>query len=112
MNGGENRLMRILVVNPNTDEIATDFIRKEAENVASSDVEILAVTAPSGPIIIVTAEETERAGEVVLGVISEYQHQVDGAITAAYSDPGLNRAREAFSFPIVGIGESSMKEAE
>jgi Asp/Glu/hydantoin racemase len=103
--------MRILVVNPNTDKSATDFIRKEAEKVASPDVEVVAITAPSGPIVIVTPEDTQRAGEVVLGVISEYQNEIDGAITAAYSDPGLTRAREAFSFPIVGIGESSMKEA-
>ena len=102
--------MRILVVNPNTNKSATDFIRKEAEKIASPDIEIVAVTAPSGPIELVTPEDTERAGEVVLGVISEHQNEIDGAITAAYSDPGLARAREAFSFPIVGIGESSMKE--
>ena len=103
--------MRILVVNPNTDTSATDFIHKEAAKVASPDVEITAVTAPSGPIEIVTPEDTKRAGEVVLDVIREYQREIDGAITAAYSDPGLDRARETFSFPVVGIGESSMKEA-
>ena len=103
--------MRILVINPNTDKTATDFIRKEAEKVASPDVEIVAVTAPSGPIVIVTPEDTQRAGDVVQGVIGDHQNEIDGAITAAYSDPGLARARESFSFPVVGIGESSMMEA-
>jgi allantoin racemase len=103
--------MRILLVNPNTNPTATEAIRRQAASVAAPGTEVIAETAPRGPRNINSPEETEKAGPVVVEVIKRHLDHIDGAVTAAFSDPGLALARQSVPVPVVGIGEASMKEA-
>lgn len=102
--------MKLLIVNPNTDVGATAAIGQEASRVASKDTQIVAVTAPAGPRVLVTPEDMQRAGPVVVEVIGAH-HDIDAAISGAFSDPGLDAARSVFGFPIVGLREASFTEA-
>jgi allantoin racemase len=102
--------LRILVVNPNTDAAATEIIRAQAVTVASADVEIVATTASRGPAVIVTPADSAAQGPVTIEAIQAHAASIDGAVIAAFSDPGLEVARKRFVFPVVGIGEASMKE--
>ena len=103
--------MKLLVVNPNTDDATTDRIREAARAAARPGTEIEAVTAPFGAYRIKTPALSARAGEAVVAAIAVRAGTADGAVVAAFSDPGLARARERFRFPVVGIAEASMLEA-
>lgn len=103
--------MKLLVVNPNTDDATTDRIRRAALAAARPGTEIEAVTAPFGVHRIKNPAQSARAGEAVVAAIAVRAHATDCAVVAAFSDPGLARARERFRFPVVGIAEASMLEA-
>lgn len=102
--------MKIVVMNPNTSREATDVIATEAARSAGAQTEIVARTAPRGPLNIGSVAESTAQAPVVVEML-EQESVFDGAIIAAYSDPGLELARKRMTLPIVGIGESSMKEA-
>jgi Asp/Glu/hydantoin racemase len=100
--------MKILVVNPNTSDAATKVIAAEANLAAGAKTEIVVRTAPTGPANIGSLSESAAQIPVVLKMLEE---ESDGAVIAAYSDPGLEVARARGSRPVTGIGESSLKEA-
>jgi allantoin racemase len=103
--------MRLLIVNPNTTVATTEVIRAAAVRAAASGTEIVAVTALSGPPIIVTPDQSAAAGPVVVETMLANQQGMDAAITAAFSDPGLLATRAALPFPVVGIAQAAMTEA-
>lgn len=103
--------MKILVINPNTNDGTTARIRLAAERAASDGTIIEAVTAPYGEKIIKTLESSALAGEAVLSLLAARASPVDAAVIAAYSDPGLQQAKATHPYPAVGIGEASMLEA-
>jgi Asp/Glu/hydantoin racemase len=101
--------MRILVVNPNSSQAATDIIAAEAALAAGSRTHIVAMTAPRGPANIDSMAESAAQAPVVLEMLKS--EAGDGAIIGAYSDPGLELVRAHLTLPVVGIGEASMREA-
>jgi len=103
-------LMRILIVNPNTSHEATHAINAEALRAASATTEVIARTAPRGPLNIGSDFEIASQVPVVLEMLENGGW--DAAIIAAYGDPGLELARKYMKAPVVGIGEASMKEAD
>lgn len=103
--------MNILVINPNTNEETTERIRAESERAASDGTVIRAVTGPFGAKIIKTRENGAVAANAVMAVLAKNGSTADAAVIAAYSDPGLSRAKASVSFPVIGIGEASMLEA-
>ena len=98
--------MRILVVNPNTSASMTEQIRASAVAAAPRAVSITVVRASRGPEEIKSPAMAAAQAPVVIETIAANADGVDAAIIAAFSDPGLDLARERFSFPVVGIGES------
>jgi len=103
--------MQILVVNPNTSTAMTEQIRASAVAAAPPGVSIVAVSALSGPKEIESPEMAAAQAPVVIATIAANHQDVDAAIIAAFSDPGLSRARMEFPFPVVGIGESVLLAA-
>ena len=103
--------MRILVINPNTNEDTTERIRLAGESAASDGTIIEAVTAPYGEEIIKTLDNFALAEEAVLSLLAGRASPVDATVIAAYSDPGLKQAKATNPYPVVGIGEASMREA-
>lgn len=103
--------MRLLVINPNTNAETTARILKTSQRVLSNGNSIKAVTAAFGAKTIKTLKQSTNAAEAVLDALHANAELVDAAIIAAYSDPGLLRAKSVFKFPVVGIGEASMIEA-
>jgi allantoin racemase len=99
---------RILVVNPNTTDAMTETMARQARRAAAADTEIIAVTAPFGPPAIEGWADAQVAGGAVLDVLASHAGTFDGAIIAAYGEPGLRAAREVCPVPVVGIAEASM----
>ncbi len=100
--------MRILLLNPNTSESLTHQMVKVAEAHCSQDTEVVGVTAERGVPYIASRTEAAIAACSVLEMLAERHNDFDGAIVAAFADPGLGAARESFDIPVVGLAEAGM----
>jgi len=112
MGGVEERIMKLLIVNPNTTASMTDKIRLAAQTVAEASTEIIVINPDSGPASI---EGYYDEGFSVPGLLREIRKGesvgVDGFIVACFDDPGLNAARSIATGPVVGICEAAVYAA-
>jgi Asp/Glu/hydantoin racemase len=102
--------MRLLLLNPNTTEAVTGLLLAAGQAVAAPGTVLLPVTASRGVPYIATRAEAVLGGAAALEMLAEAQ-DIDGAIIAAFGDPGLAGARELFDFPVVGMAEAAMLTA-
>ena len=103
--------MRILILNPNTTDAVTTLMVETGRAVAAPDTKLVAMTAPRGFPYISNRAEAQIGGAIVLELLVEAYPGVDGAIVAAFGDPGLFGARELFDIPVVGVSEAAMLTA-
>lgn len=103
--------MRLLVVNPNTSAEITEAIASAARRAAAPGTELVVVSAPFGPRYIATRGEHLIAAYATLTALAGHVAGCDGAVVAAFTDPGLWAAREALAVPVVGIAEAGMLTA-
>jgi allantoin racemase len=103
-------MARILIVNPNTTASMTESIGAAARAVAASGSEIVAVTSPMGPASI---EGFYDEAFAVPGLIQALLNapDADAGIIACFDDTGLDAARSAARFPVVGICEAALVTA-
>src|SRR5437879_1267116 len=101
---------KILIVNPNTTSSMTKTIGEAARAVASPGTEIVAVTSPMGPASI---EGFYDEAFAVPGLIQALLNapDADAGIIACFDDTGLDAARSAARFPVVGICEAALVTA-
>lgn len=109
--GKEPTRLKILLVNPNTTEGVTRRLMAAALPAASPGTQIDCVTAAMGVPYIATRTEAAIGAMAVLEMLSERYEEYDGAIVAAFGDPGLGAARELFDLPVVGLAEAGMLTA-
>lgn len=102
--------MKLLVVNPNTNEAMTDVLVGRARAVLP-EAEVVGVTAPFGSIVLARRRDVALAGGAVLAALAGHGDGIDAAIIGAFADPGLEAAKEAMSFPVTGLLESSVLTA-
>lgn len=103
--------MRLLVVNSNTTAAVTERIAGEARRAASDRTEVIAVTAPFGLPLIVTASDWQVAGTATLAALGAARGTYDAAIIACFGDPGLEAAKERAGVPVLGISEAAFHAA-
>ena len=103
-------MTKILIVNPNTTASMTATIAEAARAVAAAGTEIIAVTSEMGPASI---EGFYDEAFAVPGLIHALQHALDAdaAIIACFDDTGLDAARTAARYPVVGICEAALLTA-
>jgi allantoin racemase len=101
---------KILIVNPNTTASMTETIAVAARAVASPGTEISAVTSAMGPASI---EGFYDEAFAVPGLIQAFLNapDADAGIIACFDDTGLDAARSAAPFPVVGICEAALVTA-
>lgn len=104
-------MMRIALINPNTDEAATHRMVEIARAAAPAGVAFIGMTAARGAPLITNGAQLADARAAVLAMIPDLRTAVDGVIVAAFADPGLPELRAAVPAPVVGIGETSLLEA-
>ena len=98
--------MRILVINPNSSEAVTQGI---AEALAPLGDVFDVVRRADGPEMIRTDEDVARAAQAFATRVAG--EQADGYITACFSDPGLDQARDVTDVPVIGAQEAAVLEA-
>lgn len=103
--------MRILLINPNTSEVLTEKLDKAARDILPANVDLVSVTAERGFPYISSRAEAHCAGVEVMDTLARLGADFDAAVIAAFGDPGLLPAREAFDIPITGMTEAAMLSA-
>lgn len=106
-----NRRPRILVINPNSNEMVTEGLRQALVPLAFAEgPEIICESLREGPIGIETQEHVESV-TLPLRRRVEAANDIDAFVIACYSDPGLHVAREGTASPVFGIAECGVLTA-
>ncbi len=103
--------MKILVINPNSDPVMTDVIRKTAEQFAGGEFEVICKHTPGAPSFIDSYKDESRIAPGMIRLLTEHESEVDGFVIACQDDPNLDVMKELTPKPVVGIAEASMKIA-
>jgi Asp/Glu/hydantoin racemase len=101
----------VLLVNPNTTAAVTEAVLERAREAAGPGTQLRAVTAPFGAPYVMTREENRTAAQAALAALAAHAGACDGAVIAAFSDPGLAEARARLAVPVVGLAEAAMLTA-
>jgi len=105
------RHRRILVVNPNSNEVVTQGLAAALAPVAFADgPRIECVTLTEGPYGIETQEHVEAVALPLRRLVVKSEG-ADAFVIACYSDPGLHACREATARPVFGINEAGVLTA-
>jgi allantoin racemase len=98
--------MRILVINPNTDEAMTDAIASAARAYARPDTTIVAHQPDWGPVALDGYTDGVLAAAAVVEKMSTSAAPVaDAVILAGVGDPGATALREMLEVPVFDIAE-------
>lgn len=104
--------MRIKLINPNTTARMTLAMDRCAKQVASTETEIISVSASMGPPSIEGYYDEAIASLALLQEIKSGEaQQIDGYVIACFGDPALYAARELATGPVIGIAEAAMHAA-
>ena len=103
--------MKILIINPNTDQATTSAIQSVADQYAGGRFTATCLSAPGGPHFIATYEHQVQSAAGMIALVRQYEQEVDAFVVACHADPNLDCLKEITTKPVVGIGEASMKVA-
>jgi allantoin racemase len=103
--------MKILIINPNSDQQMGEAIQESAEAFAKGRFEVVCENTPGAPAFIETYEEMSKAAPGMIQVAKENELKFDSFVIACHYDPHLDVMKEILKKPVVGIGEASIKIA-
>ncbi|UHC18960.1 aspartate/glutamate racemase family protein [Methylobacterium currus] len=102
---------RILVINPNSNEVVTEGLRQALLPLSFAEgPEIVCESLPEGPPGIETQAHVDGVALPLRRRI-EAATDADAFVIACYSDPGLHVAREGTAKPVFGIAECGVLTA-
>jgi Asp/Glu/hydantoin racemase len=106
------RRPRILVINPNSNEIVTRGLDEALAPIRfAGGPEIVCRTLSEGPTGIETQQHVESVTLPLARLVAAAEPDFDAFVIACYSDPGLHVCREATGRPVFGINESGVLTA-
>lgn len=101
--------MKILIINPNSDEATADVLRRTADAFLQGRAEAEVVSLRTAPRLVVTYEDQAAATQELAEVIRTGRDVYDAFVIACHADPNLELARElAGEKPVFGIAQASM----
>jgi allantoin racemase len=103
--------MRILIINPNSDEAMTRAIQSSAEQYAGGYFEVVTMSTPGAPAFIDSYQDQLAAAPGMATLVRAHEAETDAFVVACHCDPNLDAIKEMTARPVVGIGEASMKIA-
>lgn len=105
---GSHMPQRVLVVNSNSNPMATEVIRVGLEPHIRRDTQVTYVTAELGPQGIDTDLDMAVAAVETAKLVAANRGAYDGFIIACGMDPGLDACRQIVGEPVVGLAEAAM----
>jgi allantoin racemase len=103
--------MKILIINPNSDDGMTAAIQESAEAFAEGAFLVRTVSTPGAPQFIESHGDEIVCGPGMMEIMREDEGAYDAFVIACHSDVHLEAMRETTTKPVIGIGEASMKLA-
>ena len=103
--------MKLLIINPNSDEQMSQDILSSATQFADGDFGVDCLSTPGAPSFIDTYHDTATALPGMVELLNRHEADYDAFIVACHCDPNLDLMKELTNKPMVGIGEASMKIA-
>ena len=101
--------MRILIINPNSDENCEALLRETAEKFIGGRYEFDVVSMSSSPKLVVTYEDQYASAAELAETVRKGAEKYDAFILACHADPNYDLAKEvAGGKPVFGIAEASM----
>jgi allantoin racemase len=104
-------LMRILVINPNSDPTMTRTIERAAKSYARDRFQVLCLPTHGAPHFIDSYLDELQTAPGMLELLRQHEELVDAIVVACMDDPNLDALKEASRKPVVGIAEAAMKIA-
>ena len=104
-------IVKIYVINPNSDANFTRIIYQTAKEFASPGTEIICKSVPDAPSLIEDFADEILCGPGLIKVIKESDLSADAYVLACTCDVNICAIREATTKPVIGIGEISMMAA-
>ena len=102
--------MKILIINPNSDEETNETIRKKADAFVKGAYEVEVKSLTKTPKLVSSYEDIALGAGEMMDLVRKGE-VYDAFIVACHSDPNLDLLKEITSKPVVGIAEASMKLA-
>ncbi len=100
--------IRILVINPNTEQKMTDQIEKQIREKLPSDIRLTVRTNVAGPVSIEGHTDEIISSYYILEMLSDFKETYDGYLIACFSNhPSIAMLREITGKPVVGIAEGA-----
>ncbi|NLY21464.1 MAG: Asp/Glu/hydantoin racemase [Tissierellia bacterium] len=103
--------MKILLINPNSDELVTNSMKLLAASYIEEGISIDCIDIPDAPKFIGSYYDHFLISKGLVNIIKENNDRYDGFIIGCHGDPNLELLKEITVKPLVGIGEVSMKVA-
>ena len=104
--------MRVLIINPNSDQETADVLSKTAQSFLEDRGELDVVSMRTAPKLVVTYEDQAASAMELIATVRAGRERYDAFILACHADPNLDLVREvAGGKPVFGIAEASMRMA-
>lgn len=99
---------KILIINPNTNPVATQIIELKLQPFVRPGTQIKCVNAENGPQGIDTYLDIAISSIEAAKIVAANRNDYDAFILACGIDPGLDACRQIVTQPVVGIAEAAM----
>ena len=86
--------MKILIINPNSDEETEKLIQRVAEDFLQGRAQADVVSMQSAPKLIVTYEDQAVSATELIQVVRSKKDDYDGFVVACHGDPNLDLVQE------------------
>jgi len=103
--------MKLLIINPNSNEEFTSLIKDCAYKVISHGTEIVCKSTPGAPLLIDNHIDEILCGPGMIKLLKGNEAAFDAFLVACTCDVNIDVLREITEKPVIGIGESSMMAA-
>ena len=103
--------IRILMINPNSDENTCALIRKTVDRFPKNGCVVDVTRLVTAPLLVASYEDRVVPVAELIQLLRDKEDEYDAFVLACHADPNLELAQEISSKPVVGIAEASMKLA-
>jgi len=102
----------LLLINPNTTVAMTERMAAAAARLLPEGVALEALTAQSGAPVIASRAAYALAADAVPEIYARARGPYGAVVIGCFGDPGLEALRALTREPVVGLAESSIREAD
>lgn len=104
--------MRILILNPNSDQETGALLQRSADAFLKGRVQADVVSMVNAPRLVVTYADQASSATELAEIVRQRRDDYDAFVLACHADPNLDLVREvADGKPVFGIAEASMRMA-